>query len=238
MRIVKSTYQNGGLFGLLERQRARINRSEQEQMRQEAEAAPTMFSFDLAGGSSPSVDYSRGAEGISSVAQPRDNVLFYQTSEAAGSPYAFAVKTSDKKGKGGYTTYSSLAQLENAFNSPSAFTGENAQQLRAAAINQFTEQFPTYMDDKGRVRFDLSAQEERTLSRSPKANVDDEMTSQDIFGSFLLQISPEEAESLRRTKRSTVNVGPRTSSEATDFGNIGRGEGKVCPGASLWCPEF
>jgi hypothetical protein len=238
MRLVKSTYQNGGLFGLLERQRARINRAEQEQMRQEAEAAPTMFSFDLAGGSSPSVDYSRGAEGISSVAQPRDNVLFYQTSKAAGSPYAFAVKTSDKKGKGGYTTYSSLAQLENAFNSPDAFTGENAQQLRAAAINQFTEQFPTYMDDKGKVRFDLSAQEERTLSRSPKENVDGEMTSQDIFGSFLLEISPEDAESLRRTKRSTVKVGPRTSSEATDFGNIGRGEGKVCPGASLWCPEF
>jgi hypothetical protein len=237
MRPVKSTYQNGGLFGLLERQRARTNRAEQEKMKLEAEATPAMFSFDLSDTPSPSVDYSRGAEGVYSVAEPRDNVLFYQTSEAAGSPYAFAVKTSDKKGRGGYTTYSSLAQLENAFNNQSTFTGENAQQLKAAAINQFTKQFPTYMDDEGRIRFDLSAQEERILGRSPKENVDDEMTSQDIFGSFLLQISPEEAESLRRTKRSTVNVGPRNSSEATDFGNIGRGPGKVCPGESLWCPS-
>ena len=217
MRAIRK-YEHGGkhnspLLSLLQRQRDRVNA---KKAARESEAiTPTWGAF------SQDIDYNTNP-GPVSHADPGKNVMFYKRGNSAGAPYSFKVKTSSK----GYTDFSSLDALESALNDPGMFKEEG---LREQAIGQMRESFPMTQDNENRtISFDLSLAEKRELNRSPKEL--NKMTSQDVFKSFMFELTPDEASRFRGTKYSIRNIGGQSKDPEGGFG-----EGRKTPKACLNC---
>tara|TARA_R110002020_G_scaffold99711_5_gene236419 strand:- start:3873 stop:4550 length:678 start_codon:yes stop_codon:yes gene_type:complete len=217
-------YEHGGkhgspLLSLLQRQRDRVNAREAAR---KSEAITPIFSFG------EDVDYNTEG-GPVSYADPERNVMFYKRSDSAGSPYSFKVKTSKK----GYTDFSNLSALESALNDPGMFQEEG---LREQAIAQVHKSFPMTVDRENQtISFDLSPSEKRELSRAPnwKKNEYKPMTSQDVFRSFMFELTPDEASKFRKTKYNVIKN--RGKSSETQEGFAGEGK-EVCEACkeSFW----
>ena len=211
MRAIRK-YEQGGkhnspLLSLLQRQRDRVNA---KKAARESEAITPIFSFDQ------DINWNT-SPGPMSHADPGKNVMFYKRGNNPGAPYSFKVKTSSK----GYTDFSSLDALESALNDPGMFKEEG---LREQAIGQMRESFPMTQDNENRtISFDLSLAEKRELNRSPKEL--NKMTSQDVFKSFMFELTPDEASKFRGTKYNVIKN--RGESSEPQKGFAGKGK-KVC----------
>ena len=225
MRSIRK-YNDGGkhgssLLSLLQRQRDRINA--REAARKSEAITPTWGAF------SQDIDYNTEG-GPVSYADPERNVMFYKRSNNPVAPYSFKVKTSKK----GYTDFSSLSALEKALNDPSYFQEEG---LREQAIAQVHKSFPMTVDRENQtISFDLSPSEKRELSRAPNWQKDEykPITSQDVFRSFMFELTPDEASKFRKTKYNVIKN--RGKSSKVQKGFSGKGTGKVCEACqkSFW----
>lgn len=224
MRAIRK-YEHGGkhgspLLSLLQRQRDRVNA--REAAYKDYGLTPTWGAFGQ------DVDYNTEGGPIS-YADPDRNVMFYKRSDSAGSPYSFKVKTSKK----GYTDFSNLSALESALNDPGMFQEEG---LREQAIAQVHKSFPMTVDRENQtISFDLSPSEKRELSRGPNWKKDEykPMTSQDVFRSFMFELTPDEAGKFRKTKYNVIKN--KGESSETQKGFAGKGK-KVCEAckSSFW----